>query len=249
MTSRMALSATAFTVPSGFWMLKRKSAEPFGLIRHSTVKSTSTMFSSPVSIRLSSGTSRMVRLRRGRIVDQRHADRDGGEAQRLRQLHRLHRPGQMIIEAGVGIANIFAEALDDALFFRLYAVETGQSPDRDGGRQQQGDAHAGEIAARQPLLQALLSAPQEVLEIGRARPHGLRAGAPWSLRTGAPRATALVSKASTLSFAGIFRAQSARPSLVRQPYKGRPVPLQCRPRLHGAKLRPLFVKLNIVKCG
>jgi hypothetical protein len=33
-------------------------------MRHSTVKSTSTMFSSPVSIRLSSGTSRMVRPRR-----------------------------------------------------------------------------------------------------------------------------------------------------------------------------------------
>ena len=33
-------------------------------MRHSTVKSTSTMFSSPVSIRLSSGTSRMERPRR-----------------------------------------------------------------------------------------------------------------------------------------------------------------------------------------
>jgi len=60
----MALSATAFTVPSGFWMLNRKLPTPSGLIRHSTVKSTSTMFSSPVSIRLSSGTSRMVRPRR-----------------------------------------------------------------------------------------------------------------------------------------------------------------------------------------
>ena len=63
-TSRIALSATALTVPSGFWMLKRKSGAPFGLMRHSTVKSTSTMFSSPVSIRLSSGTSRMVLPRR-----------------------------------------------------------------------------------------------------------------------------------------------------------------------------------------
>ena len=63
-TSRIALSATALTVPSGFWMLNRKSPTPSGLIRHSTVKSTSTMFSSPVSIRLSSGTSRMVRPRR-----------------------------------------------------------------------------------------------------------------------------------------------------------------------------------------
>ena len=63
-TSRMALSATAFTVPSGFWMLNRYSPTPFGLIRQNTEKSTSTMFSSPVSIRLSSGTSRMVVPRR-----------------------------------------------------------------------------------------------------------------------------------------------------------------------------------------
>ena len=63
-TSRMALSATAFTVPSGFWMLNRYSPAPSGLITQNTEKSTSTMFSSPVSIRLSSGTSRMVVPRR-----------------------------------------------------------------------------------------------------------------------------------------------------------------------------------------
>ena len=57
-TSRMALSATAFTVPSGFWMLNRYWPTPVGFTFHSTAKSTSTMFSSPVSIRLSSGTSR-----------------------------------------------------------------------------------------------------------------------------------------------------------------------------------------------
>ena len=58
-TSRMALSATAFTVPSGFWMLNRYSPTPVGLTFQNTEKSTSTMFSSPVSIRLSSGTSRV----------------------------------------------------------------------------------------------------------------------------------------------------------------------------------------------
>ena len=59
-TSRMALSATAFTVPSGFWMLNRYSPTPVGFTRHSTEKLTSTMFSSPVSIRLSRGTSRVA---------------------------------------------------------------------------------------------------------------------------------------------------------------------------------------------
>ena len=62
-SSRMALSATAFTVPSGFWMLNRYSPKPVGLTFHSTEKSTSTMFSSPVSIRLSSGTSRVAERR------------------------------------------------------------------------------------------------------------------------------------------------------------------------------------------
>ena len=50
--SRMALSATSFTVISGFWMLKRYCCA--SLMRQKTTKSTSTMFSSPVSIRLSS---------------------------------------------------------------------------------------------------------------------------------------------------------------------------------------------------
>ncbi len=59
-TSRIALSATAFTVPAGVWMLNRNSPTPVGFTFHSTEKSTSTMFSSPVSIRLSSGTSRVV---------------------------------------------------------------------------------------------------------------------------------------------------------------------------------------------
>ena len=56
----MALSATAFTVPSGFWMLNKYSPTPVGFTFHNTEKSTSTIFSSPVSIRLSSGTSRTV---------------------------------------------------------------------------------------------------------------------------------------------------------------------------------------------
>lgn len=58
-TSRMALSAMALMVPSGFWMLNTKSEALSGFTRHCTSKSRSTMFSSPVSIRLSSGTSRL----------------------------------------------------------------------------------------------------------------------------------------------------------------------------------------------
>ena len=53
-TSRMALSATSFTVVSGFWMLKRYFVASW--MRQNTTKLTSTMFSSPLSIRLSSRT-------------------------------------------------------------------------------------------------------------------------------------------------------------------------------------------------
>ena len=55
-TSRMELSATAFTLPAGSCMLNRKFSAL--LISQNTEKSISTMFSSPVSIRLSSGISR-----------------------------------------------------------------------------------------------------------------------------------------------------------------------------------------------
>ena len=54
--SRMALSATSFTVISGSSMLNRYLGA--SLIRQNTTKSTSTIFSSPLSIRLSSGMSR-----------------------------------------------------------------------------------------------------------------------------------------------------------------------------------------------
>ena len=54
--SRMALSATAFTEPSGSSMLNRYFEA--SLITQNTAKVTSTMFSSPVSIRLSSLRSR-----------------------------------------------------------------------------------------------------------------------------------------------------------------------------------------------
>ena len=55
----MALSATSFTVSSGFWILKRYFFA--SLMRQRTTKPTTTMFSSPVSIRLSAGTSRPPR--------------------------------------------------------------------------------------------------------------------------------------------------------------------------------------------
>ena len=68
-TSRMALSAAFFTVVSGSRILNRYW--PASLITHRTVKSMSMMFSSPVSIRLSSITSRSVPVRRASPVPER----------------------------------------------------------------------------------------------------------------------------------------------------------------------------------
>ena len=113
-----------------------------------------------------------------RIVDQRHADRDGGDAQRLRQQHGLDRIRQMIVQAGLHGAHMLAEAQHDAEFFGLHAEESGQSPDRQRADQDQRDAHAAEMAARQKLLQPVLAAPQKVLEIGRPRPDRLRTASP-----------------------------------------------------------------------
>ena len=125
-----------------------------------------------------------------RIVDQRHADGDGGDAQCLWQQHGLDRIGQMIVQAGLHGADMLAEAQHDAELFGLHPEEARQQPERDDEQHDQRDADAGEIAARHDLLEAVLAAPQKVFQIRRPRPDRLRAVAPWSLRTRAPWATA-----------------------------------------------------------
>ena len=207
------------------------------------------MFSSPVSIRLSSGTSRMVAAAPCGIVDQGHADRDGGDPQRLRQQHGLDRIGQMIVQAGLGVAHILAEAQHDAEFFGLHPIEAGQSPDRHGAQQDQRDADAAEIAAGQQLLQPVLAAAQKVFKIGRPRPHRLRAGAPWPFRTRAPGASALNSStASTVSFAGAG-ARTARPRNICRLYRGRPRPLQRRLLARSSYAGTIKVNANIAECS
>ncbi len=108
----------------------------------------------------------------GRIVDQRHADRDGGDAQRLRQLHGLDRIWQMIVQPGLRIADIFTEAQHDAELLGLDPVKAGCEPDRHREQKDHHDAEAGEIAPWKKLLQAVLTAPQKVFKVGR----------PWSDR-------------------------------------------------------------------
>ena len=59
-----------------------------------------------------------------RVVDQGHADGDGGNAQRLRQQHGLNRIRQMIIQTWLNGADMLAEPQHDAEFFGLHAEET-----------------------------------------------------------------------------------------------------------------------------
>ena len=89
----------------------------------------------------------------------------------------------MIVQTGLHGAHMLAEAQHDAKFFGLHAEESGQSPDRQRTDQDQCDAHAAEMTARQKLLQPVLAAPQKVLEIRWPRPDRLRTRAPRSLGT------------------------------------------------------------------
>src|SRR5260221_7797108 len=108
----------------------------------------------------------------------------------------------MIVQARVHGAHVLAEAQHDALFFRLHPEEARQQPERDDQQDDQRDADAGEIAARHHLLETVLASAQKVFQIRRPWPDWLRAVAPWSLRTRAPWATALIlPRHSTLSSA------------------------------------------------
>ena len=175
--SRMALSATAFTVPSGFWMLNRKSGAL--VIRQNTTKSTSTMFSSPVSIRLSSGTSRIVARGVADVGRAAHADLDAVDARHLRQLDLLDRIGPAEIQAGRKLADIFAESQHDA---ELVGVDPhGEAEKADQRDQHHGEQHgerAAHAAARHGLAQPVLAAAQDLFEVGLLAGAGPRAPGP-----------------------------------------------------------------------
>ncbi len=106
------------------------------------------MFSSPVSIRLSSGTSRTVVPRRMSSTGA-HADVDLVDAQRLRRERGLDRIGQVIVEPRLHLAHELAEAQHHAELVGLDAEEAGKAPQHDGDERDQRDAAAAEIARQQ----------------------------------------------------------------------------------------------------
>ena len=147
-TSRMALSATSFTVVSGFWMLKRYFVASW--MRQKTTKLTSTMFSSPVSIRLSSRTSSRCRCT-ARAVARAHADLDDVLPRHLGQPHLVDRIGHAEVQARRLLADRLAEPHDDA---ELVGVDAkGEGEEADDGREDDAATKATE-PGRPPSRQA-----------------------------------------------------------------------------------------------
>ena len=164
--SRMALSATSFTVISGFWMLNRYCWA--SLMRQNTTKSTSTMFSSPVSIRLSSGTSRTPPAKPRAADAGAHADLDDVLPRHLGQAHLLDRVGQAEVQARRLLRDRLAEAHDDAELVGVDAEGEGVEGDdrRHHDRDQEHERARQARAARHHLLELVLAALQQLLEIG-----------------------------------------------------------------------------------
>ena len=76
-----------------------------------------------------------------RIVDHAHADVDLVDAQRLRREDRLDRIGQMIVQAGLHLADVLAEAQHDAKLIRLDPEEPGNAPEHDRAKRQAARSH------------------------------------------------------------------------------------------------------------
>jgi hypothetical protein len=147
----------------------------------------SMMFWSPVTIKLSSGTSR--RWLRARSAP----DLDGIDPLDAGRLPRLDRVGPVPVQARLGRRAIpLAERQLDALLVRLDPVEAGCEPNHHGDRQDDEPAPAAaHAAAGQEPLEALLTATDEFLEIGRARAAAASAaGAPGAAATATAATTA-----------------------------------------------------------
>src|SRR5262245_43740302 len=122
---------------------------------------------------------------------------------------------------------MLAEAQHHPQFFGLHAEEAGEAPDRQRADQDQRDAHAAEMAARQQLLHLVLAAAQQIFEVRRPRPDRLRTLAPWPFRTRTPRAPALIlPRHSNLSSAGSARLGPPASQNSARLYRGPQYPLQ-----------------------
>src|SRR6202012_2372154 len=115
------------------------------------------------------------------------ADVDLIDPQRLRREGGLDRIRQMVIQAGLNLANELAETEHHAEFVGLDAEKAGKAPQSHRGERDQRNATAAEIAGQQ-VAQFVLAAAKELLEIGRLRSLRLRPRAPRSSRPRTPGA-------------------------------------------------------------
>src|SRR5207253_11003181 len=102
------------------------------------------------------------------IFDKLHADIDAVDAGDLRYQRRFDRIGQVVVEARLGIADVFPEAEHHAQLVRLDPEEAGEAPDRESREHDQGNSLAAEIA-RQHGPELGLAAAQQILEFRRNR--------------------------------------------------------------------------------
>ena len=143
-SSRMALSATALMVSPWFLMLKAKSSGWAGSICQITRNLTSAIFSSPVSIRLSSGTSDQG----AGIGAAPRADVDGiavGDVELDDGADRL-RPD--VVQAGTGLAGITAENQIEANLVGIDGIEAAGEPQQNERGEQYENAARRKVARR-----------------------------------------------------------------------------------------------------
>ncbi len=144
------------------------------------------MFSSPVSIRLSVGTSRpvgalgAVALLAARAI----ADLGAVDAGYRGQQDVLDRPGQVPVEAGLGTVAVSAEAHHHPEFVRLHPVEAGAKPEQYHHEAEQedgpaaGEAHARAATAAEEAAHERLQAGDEHVDIGHRAGTVRRRGRP-----------------------------------------------------------------------
>ena len=172
-TSRIALSATALIVNLRLLHVEQEIGRVPDYPRTQRT-GRSTMFSSPVSMRLSAGTSRAVLPRAD--PQPRESDVRAIDARHLRRKRRLDRIRPVIVAARLGPIDELAEAQHDALLVRVHAVEPREQQHTISASTTSTAAAAAK-AARQERAQPILATADQVLKIGRVRSARLRSRA------------------------------------------------------------------------
>src|SRR5262249_46950030 len=133
------------------------------------------------------------------------------------------------------------EPKHDAILVGVDAIKPGKTPDENRTEQDQDHAFAAEITARQHSAQPVLTAPQELFEIGRGRAAGwLLAGAPPALPPGPPGAAALIAPRH-----GMSPRSPARPAgPISGGYTGAATPLQRKRQACGGAAQRVERFLN-----